>query len=88
MKAEIEMETMTCAACAVLIVATPMFFNKRRQDHEEFYCLQGHKNYFPQKSKEETLREELAQEKRLTKSLQEQVNNPPPRKRGRPRKLA
>jgi hypothetical protein len=87
MKIETEMEIWTCANCGVLMVAAPAFFSNRRDDHQTFYCLSGHGNYFPQKSEAETLRAELAQEKTRTITLQEQLDKAVmPKKRGRPRK--
>jgi hypothetical protein len=87
MKVEVEMETITCACCAVVIAANPSFFSLRREDHEEFYCLNGHGNYFPGKSEAEKLRDELAQEKRKTIDLAQQLDKAiVPKKRGRPRK--
>jgi hypothetical protein len=87
MKCEIEMEMRSCAACGVVMAANSTFFYNRREDHKEFYCLNGHSNYYPQKSDAEKLREELAQEKKKARELQIQLDKAVmPKKRGRPRK--
>lgn len=41
--------------------AVPTEFHKsRRNDHRDFYCPNGHGQHYPQKSKEEILRENLS----------------------------
>lgn len=61
---ETNLEVIQCANCAMSFAVPPRFLKERRNDHKTFYCPHGHDNYYPQKSDEEKLREELANEKR------------------------
>lgn len=40
-------ETFTCGACGVVFGMTSEFVNSRRNDHQNFYCPNGHPRYFP-----------------------------------------
>lgn len=84
---QIEFEVVQCANCGISIVATPDFFRRRRKDHEEFYCVSGHTNYYSAKTEEEKLREQLANKQTtITTLLADLEKAKKPKKRGRPRK--
>lgn len=53
-----------CANCHMDFGVTPRFAKDRRDDHATFYCPRGHHNFYPQKSDEEKLRDELEREQR------------------------
>lgn len=74
MKVEFKMETVSCGICGAAIVASPDFFHNRREDHAIFYCLSGHKNYYPGKSEAEKLQEQLALETKKNRELQLQLD--------------
>jgi len=48
-----------CSKCGVTFAATESFVAVRRADHRTFYCINGHEQYYPQKSEAEKLRERL-----------------------------
>lgn len=61
------LDAIECAKCGVTYAATEKFIAARRADHREFYCVNGHSQYFPQKNEAEALRARLrAAEAQLT----------------------
>ncbi len=46
-----------CAKCHMDFGILPFFEKERRRDHGTFYCPAGHRNYYPQKSDIEQVRE-------------------------------
>lgn len=52
--------TNTCTQCGTLYAMPVRMQQERRRDHATFYCPQGHQQYYPGKSDEEKLREQLA----------------------------
>lgn len=58
-------EVVECANCHVDFALSKWFVAEKRGDHTTFYCPQGHSQFFPGKSDEEKLREQLAREKRM-----------------------
>lgn len=59
---EIELEAIQCAHCGVVFGLSSDYAQRRRQDHQGFYCPFGHSNYYYQKSEAEKLRERLGEE--------------------------
>lgn len=59
----IGVETLTCE-CGLAFAVPQAWVDARRSDHATWYCPNGHKRYFPGKSREEQLREELDREQR------------------------
>lgn len=57
---QVELEVLSCANCNMEMHLSPRFVQRRRDDHETFYCPMGHPNYFPQKSDEEKLKDEIS----------------------------
>ncbi len=57
--AGVSMSMVSCACCSVQFGVTTNFEDRRRDDHEVFYCPSGHQNYYYQKSNAEEFREKL-----------------------------
>ena len=55
----VDMTHLECGECGLPFSITETFYKKRKKDHESFYCPAGHSRYFPQKSNEEILHEQL-----------------------------
>jgi hypothetical protein len=70
---EDSLDVIGCAACATKIIAPADFITARRRDHASFFCLNGHRNYFPAKSDAEKEREE-ADRLRLERDQLKQQN--------------
>jgi len=56
---DITLEHITCANCGMVFAFSGDLIDKRRRDHQSFYCLSGHNNYFPGESDGEKLKREL-----------------------------
>lgn len=48
-----------CAACSVDFGIGDGFMQRRLKDHQNFYCPNGHVNYFPQPNEQERLKQQL-----------------------------
>lgn len=59
MNMNIDLVVVECASCNIAFGVPSGFHKSRRNDHKEFYCPNGHHNYYPQKSDVEKLRYEL-----------------------------
>lgn len=57
--AEIKLVLLECPICGVPFGITEDRIGRLRESHEDFYCPMGHKHYYPAKTKEEVLREQL-----------------------------
>lgn len=57
-----KMVEMECGECGVVYALTKAFVEERGEDHKTWRCPWGHRRYFPQKSREEELREQLERE--------------------------
>lgn len=55
----VELELLTCEACGISFAYPSEWIEGRRADHKTWYCPNGHPRYFPSKTKEEELRDEL-----------------------------
>lgn len=53
-----EFEVLTCT-CGATYALPEDFLAQRRDDHNTFYCPNGHRRHYPQKSDEEKLQEQL-----------------------------
>jgi hypothetical protein len=42
------MITIECATCGVVFAVTDSYQARRREDHERFFCPNGHRNIYPQ----------------------------------------
>lgn len=56
----IQFNTLACARCGVHFAITDDYMSRRRNDHNTFYCPEGHPNVYNVKSEAEKLRETLA----------------------------
>lgn len=52
----------TCASCGILVVMTSDVQARLRRSHDTFYCLNGHKQYWPGESDIEEAQRELREE--------------------------
>jgi hypothetical protein len=59
-----QFQEITCYKCAVLFAVPAYFKTKRLEDHETFWCPNGHSQAFTGKSEAEKLREQLEREQR------------------------
>jgi len=53
-------EMMHCARCSMMFGVPSDFIQRRRDDHNTFYCPNGHSNWYPGKSDKEKLQDEVA----------------------------
>lgn len=62
----VELELLTCAqkGCGISFALPSHYVDSRRADHASWYCPNGHSQWFPGKSKEEQLKEELERVKK------------------------
>ena len=67
---ETTLELRNCPACGVAFAAPAQLFAARRDNHELFYCPNGHRLSFPEKSDLETAQAEIERLKRLFKEEQ------------------
>lgn len=54
-----EFSVRVCTECDTVYAVLQRYIDERRKDHETFYCPNGHRRHFPQKSDEELLKEQL-----------------------------
>jgi Zn ribbon nucleic-acid-binding protein len=59
------LELITCVRCGVAFAAPSDMLDRRRQDHESFYCPNGHNLSFPQQSDAEKAQAEAEKYKKL-----------------------
>jgi len=57
---QIALETTLCFKCGCVIALPAELMRNRRNDHESFYCPNGHGQHFTGKATEEQLREQLS----------------------------
>jgi hypothetical protein len=61
----VELELVTCSECGVSFGLPTTWLTGRRSDHKTWYCPNGHTRYFPGKTKEEELRDELERVRKI-----------------------
>lgn len=49
----------TCANCGIKFGLEESYQNRKRYNHEDFYCPNGHSQYYPQDNEAERLQKEL-----------------------------
>lgn len=54
-----EFRTTTCCVCGIAFAFDKQVYERRIDDHQEFYCPKGHSQHFNAKSEKETLKEQL-----------------------------
>jgi hypothetical protein len=62
LKVDTDFSESVCSTCGIVYYVPHNWQRRRREDHETFYCPNGHTQYYPGKSGVEKLREELAAE--------------------------
>lgn len=67
-------EILHCCSCSIPFALTESHVGSLRKSHEGFYCPNGHNNYYPAKSKVETLQNEIAQLATAKIQLENQLN--------------
>lgn len=72
----VELELLTCSSkgCGISFALPAHFADSRRADHASWYCPNGHSQWFPSKTKEEQLREELAATKKTVDYFRQRGN--------------
>ena len=66
-----DLVTISCCNCGVLFCLTTTFRDQLRQTHNQFYCPNGHPQWFPAKTEADKLRETLeATRKRHDKEME------------------
>jgi hypothetical protein len=63
-------ELQTCANCGITFGAPGFFLDKRRENHQTYYCPNGHSLWFPQQSDAEKAQAEAEKYKKLWKDEQ------------------
>jgi phage terminase Nu1 subunit (DNA packaging protein) len=71
----IGMTAITCCSCGVRFDVPTEWYTARRNDHEWFYCPNGHRQHYTGKSEAERLRDELAREKHRAEQAQARVED-------------
>lgn len=51
-----------CANCGMIFGVTRDFEDRRRRDHQSFFCPKGHSNYYAERTEEDKLRDRLTRE--------------------------
>lgn len=54
-----EFRVSVCTKCGTVYAVLQNFIDERQDDHNTFYCPNGHGQHFPQMSDEEKLKEQL-----------------------------
>lgn len=58
-KETITYKRLLCAACDIPMFMTAEFEKRRRDDHQTFFCISGHRNFFDAESETERLRKRV-----------------------------
>ena len=58
------------STCGIIWAVPSWYYDKKREDHLFFYCPNGHKQYFPEKSDLENLQERLKNTESKLEKLQ------------------
>jgi len=69
----IEMTIVECAWCHISFSITDKLYQKLCDCHNTFYCPMGHTNYYPAKSAEEKLREQLREKSNQLNEIESQL---------------
>ena len=63
--------TCCCASCGIQYAIPERRQRELRENHETFYCPNGHTQWYPQKSEAEKLRDELKRKEQAAKAKAE-----------------
>jgi hypothetical protein len=69
----VEMEAITCSECGIVFAFDANYMQRRRRDHQTFYCPRGHSQYFPGESDVEQLKKQLKLERHAADQLRAEV---------------
>lgn len=72
---ETTLELITCVRCGVAFAMPSDMLDRRRHDHDSFYCPNGHNLSFPQQSDAEKAQAEAEKYKRLWKQEQKYASD-------------
>lgn len=79
-KFEVEFASCCCSQCGINYYVPENWENKRRQQHDTFYCPNGHNQYFPHeteaekyKRKSEVLADQVRMEREQREKLERQL---------------
>lgn len=64
-----------CAHCGIPFGMTQDFEQRRRNDHEGFYCPKGHSNWYSSKSEAEILKQQLQEKERENQFKQQRIDS-------------
>lgn len=67
--ASVQMSFVTCYKCGMVFGMPDSVYNKRLHDHAGFFCPAGHEQFFLAKSKEDQLKDQVAQLERDKQNL-------------------
>lgn len=56
--------TYSCYTCGCVVALQDQFVKNRREDKNEWYCPNGHSQYFPGETDKERFKKELDREKK------------------------
>ena len=59
MTVETQFSTIECSMCGLRFGLPARYEDRRREDHREFWCPNGHSQYYPGETEAEKLRREL-----------------------------
>jgi hypothetical protein len=73
---QIELVTLQCdhEGCGITFAVPEKWMRGRQNDHQNFYCPNGHPRWFPGKSEAEKLRDELSRSKAERERLERERN--------------
>lgn len=74
-QATVQLSRVDCASCGMVFAITDNFQAERREDHASFYCPNGHRQFYPQKSEAERLREQLEQTEKVNAAITADLHN-------------
>jgi len=67
------LNVLNCAACSMTFGISTSFENRRREDHDTFYCPAGHSNWYSGLNEKEQLRESLDRERSRRTHVEDQL---------------
>lgn len=74
-QATVQLSRVDCARCGIVFGISEQFESKRRDDHQEFYCPNGHRQWYPHETEAERLRKALEQTKKVNAAITADLQN-------------
>ena len=72
---DMQLITEECCDCGMAFAMTNDFYERRRKDHDDFYCPSGHGQHYTGKTEEQKLKERLEQEQQRVVKLELKAGN-------------